>query len=65
MRKIIQIAYTNKRAALVALCNDGTVWNHQDSKWEKYVDIPQDDYKDEKVLQKPVRGYSDADIGNY
>jgi len=44
IRKVVQISYYNNE--LIALCDDGTIWNHfgyaETSKWLKFVEIPQD-----------------------
>jgi hypothetical protein len=47
MRKIIQIAHAisdNRGFSVVALCNDGTIWelDHHCRSWKQMPDIPQD-----------------------
>ena len=46
MRKIIQI--TKDKLAIVALCDDGTVWVSNGGKWVLFPLIPQDKPEDEQ-----------------
>lgn len=57
MRKIIQIVACGEDATVLALCDDGSVWNlewdrlENIAKWVQEPDIPQDEVVESKLTK--------------